>query len=242
VPLRALLNGNDFLSPNLTEENRNENYLCPICHQKFFSVIPSCDIIKYFRHGDGTEHFGEPESMEHLKTKLRIFYESKALGWISALEQPIDDHVTDIELFKINQWGKITSRIAVEVQCSPISYKEYADRNSTYMYKNFDNLWIFGGTHFKHIYNSFRHKRGYQIQRSLSLHRSIINLYCNKRYIQFTNINKQTRRYFCHPLYTLGNSKYFFVNAFEERFSASTLGWYKKEPIALSQILSRYTA
>ena len=143
MPLRALLNGNDFLAFNLTEENRHQDYLCPICNKKFISVIPSYDIIKYFRHEEGTEHFGEPETIEHLKIKQRVFFESQALGWIATLEQPIGDHVTDVELLKTNGWGKIIGRVAVEVQCSPISYEEYEDRNSTYLCEFIDNLWAY---------------------------------------------------------------------------------------------------
>ena len=245
MPLRALLDGNDFLSPNLTEENRNENYLCPICQQKFVPVIPSCDIIKYFRHKDGTEHFGEPETLEHLKTKLRVFLEAQALGWITMLEQPIRNHVTDVALLKNNQWGKIINHIAVEVQCSPISYDEYKDRNSTYMCASFDNLWLFAGTHFLHIDERFEHDRGYDIQRSLRLHRRIINLYrkgCYTTFQDLTGLDPKVYKFYSHPLYTYGKSKYYYVTNFQQRFNASTLGWYKKEPIALSQILSRYTS
>jgi competence CoiA-like predicted nuclease len=241
LPLRALLNGKDFLSPNLTKENRNEDYLCPVCKKKFVSVIPSCDIIKYFRHEDGTEHFGEPESMEHLKTKLRVYYESQAIGWSSILEHPIGDHVTDVAVWKPNENGEIDSIIAVEIQCSPISYEEYKDRNFTYMRYDFDNLWLFAGTHFSHINERFEHDRGYDIQRALRLHRIIMKEQNNK-YACINRLTNKVKEFNGHPLYTIGNSKYYHVTNFQRRFKASTLGWYKKEPIALSQILTRYIA
>lgn len=154
--------------------------------------------------------------------KQKIYDTATALGWTAKLEIQIGEHITDVILEQKNQ-----TPIAVECQCSQISFREYLEREQTYRKNGFNTLWIFGGPHFTRITNKIQHERGYDIQRISLIHKYILK--------------KSLENYVESNLYTLGYDNFYQVTDFQHRFKASTLGWYHKKPVFLAEILERYT-
>jgi hypothetical protein len=69
MPLRALLDGKDFYSEDLTDANRKNIFICPTCKMQFIIVLPLKNRIKHFRHQKGGATHYEPETIIKSKTK-----------------------------------------------------------------------------------------------------------------------------------------------------------------------------
>lgn len=97
------------------------------------------------------------------------------------------------------------SRIAIEIQCSPLSMKEYTERNLTYVLDNYIPVWVFG----KIFYNNAR-KRGQN--RIKDIEESELRTW---------------GRIFYHNKYNL------FEANFTKKYYRKKLGWYNLKKISI---------
>lgn len=221
MPLRALLNGQDFYANDLTKENKNQKYFCPFCKENFTPVLPHSYIIKHFRHPDGIhDHFSEPETLTHLKMKQRLYTAALNLGLLPEIEVKIGSHISDL---RFSHKNLPDLKIAIECQCSSITIEEFDQRNDVYVHNQHIPLWVFGGNHTKRITEKVNHERGYEIQRCARLHRYILKKHYNK---------------YVNDLYFYKNNLFFKVDEFQKRASALVLGWYHWKYIPFQQVIA----
>lgn len=150
MPLRAILNNENFFADDLTEENRNNNYLCPNCPSELIPVIPQTDIIKHFRHKNGEVHH-EPETEEHFFGKRVLHKICENLGYSAITEYKIGNHITDV--FVESKYP-----LAIEFQCSKCNSTEIIERTLTYMEKGIVTLWILGKKFYENEKNTLIEK------------------------------------------------------------------------------------
>jgi hypothetical protein len=163
MPLRALLDGKDFYSDDLTEAHRKNAFFCPICKMHFIIVLPIQGKIKHFRHPIGGASHYEPETEEHLNGKKVLMEISRKLGLIAQTEVMIGNHVTDVLI-------EGSQPLAIEFQCSKCNSKEISDRVETYSKNGIATLWILG----KNFAADFQKKIRTNIEREIEkLHPTI---------------------------------------------------------------------
>jgi competence CoiA-like predicted nuclease len=153
MPFIALQNNEPFDSENLTEENRMNEYVCPICHIGFIPVIPKTDRIKHFRHKQGGKAHGEPDGPEHRAMKKAVKEGAEILGFSSDYEvNLIGDYnkITDVRVKAdfISRTLMGYDGFAVECQCASMSIDEYMERNQAYDSFNLKPIWILGERYF----------------------------------------------------------------------------------------------
>ena len=137
MPLRAILNGQDYYSENLTEDSRHNKYVCPNCKTSLIPVIPKKQIIKHFRHKVKTNC--KPEGEEHLTGKNILRKTVETLGYQAITEYKIGDNITDV-------YVKSPIPIAIEFQCSKCTTEEILERISAYGEEGIITLWILGSS------------------------------------------------------------------------------------------------
>jgi competence CoiA-like predicted nuclease len=153
MPFKALHNDQPFYAEKLTEENRRDGYVCPICSINFISVIPPSGRVKHFRHDKGGKAHGEPDGPEHRAMKSAVKTRADALGFSTYYEVRIIDDmnkITDVlvEVDYISSQYMNFKGFAVECQCASISVDEYQERNQVYRKNGFVPLWILGEKYF----------------------------------------------------------------------------------------------
>lgn len=152
-----MLDDDPIYAWNLTEDLRDNNeFECPVCGDRMVGVLPNEDIIKYFRHFEGSAH--KPESPEHIMMKKIIFDKITDLGYDVVLEKIIEGEpnlrIADVV---------IEDRGVVECQCSSISESEFDSRRRFYKSYGFKDTWIFGGYYYsKASENKKDKKRGFE--------------------------------------------------------------------------------
>ena len=149
MPFKALQNDQPFYSENLTEENRRDGYVCPLCPLKLIPVIPKSDRVKQFRHDIGGKAHGEPDGPEHRTMKSAVKTRADTLGFSTDYEVRIIDDInkiTDVlvEVDYISSQYMKFKGFAVECQCASISIDEYQERNLVYRKNGLILLWILG--------------------------------------------------------------------------------------------------
>jgi len=142
MPLRALRNNEDFFSDDLTEKDRKQYFECPNCTSKLIPIIPKQNIIKHFRHKEGTSHY-EPETEEHFTGKNELKLIANSLGFKAITEYRIGNHITDVFVNSPNP-------IAIEYQCAKCSSEEIKSRSQNYIQNKVNPLWILGTKFMEH--------------------------------------------------------------------------------------------
>lgn len=102
------------------------------------------------------------------------------------------------------------NRLAIEIQCSPITVDEYAERNLTYSLENYIPVWVFGKT----FYNHARY-------RGQTMIRDVEELEL-----------KTWGRIFYHNKYDL------FEAQFKKKYNRKKLGWYKLKKITIQEFFA----
>jgi hypothetical protein len=119
---------------------RGTSYYCPRCRERLTVVKDSSKMIDHFRHrAESTCSFGADESPEHAGKKFTLFDGLRsAIGEDNVrMEYTLDDGQRPDVYFEVAGQG-----VAVEVQHSPISDKELADRTASYSTKSVAALWL----------------------------------------------------------------------------------------------------
>lgn len=100
-------------------------------------------------------------------------------------------------------------RIAIEIQCSPITVEEYRERNLSYSLDNYLPVWVFG----KSFYNHARLRTG------------MIK--------DVEDLEQETwGRIFYHNKYDL------FEGVFTKKFYRKKLGWYRLNKLSIAEFFA----
>lgn len=116
-----------------------EKYLCPRCHKQVILII-SENKNAFFKH---LIHYQQQqgEKEEHHNSKMLIKSAFTAAGFNAKVEIPLASG-------KIRADILISDKLAIEVQCAPLSSKEFYHRHHLYQSIQVLDLWIVGKRHF----------------------------------------------------------------------------------------------
>lgn len=128
-------NGN--LISALGDEVKKQTYYCPACGTSV-RLRKGKNVRAHFAHESIKEcqFFHENEGPEHLKNKKSLFYWAKKIAEVE-MERPIPElkQIADI---------LINKKLALEVQCSPISCELLRERSDGYRSLGIQVLWLLG--------------------------------------------------------------------------------------------------
>ncbi|GFH39812.1 competence protein CoiA [Lactococcus insecticola] len=114
-----------------------------------FLRCPACKSQVRLKHGqiklphfahvslDACQSFSENESVQHLTLKKRLYH------WFKADHQKVE---VEYFLSELNQTPDllVNDRIAIEIQCSPLSVKRLGERTETYRAHGYQVIWLMG--------------------------------------------------------------------------------------------------
>jgi competence protein CoiA len=146
VPLKAIIDCRTVIGPELSQEAWNE---LAVRHRHGLAVTMACcgapghlrtsgRGLRHFYHATGSGcHYAE-ESKEHLAIKYLVYRASVAEGWETQVECPSPDRswIADVSATK----GGRT--VVFEVQVSPISPAELAERDAHYQNAGIESYWL----------------------------------------------------------------------------------------------------
>ena len=142
----AILNGELVLAKNeaylvaLKKKKINyEKYTCPHCKKRVILVISQkkSAFFKHFRSIDNL--LGEKE--EHRNSKFLLKTALTAAGFDAQVEIPLADGQLRADVLA-------SSKLAFEVQCAPLSEKEFKHRHNLYKQINIQDIWVVGRRHY----------------------------------------------------------------------------------------------
>jgi Competence protein CoiA-like family len=146
VPLKAIVDGEPVIGPNLSEE---EWANLTLRHKKGLPVKMACcgapGHLRVSRRG--TRHFYhasesgcnyEQESREHLEIKEQIYRICTSEGWETSVEFPAPDRAWISDVYAVRD-GR---NIVFEIQISTISPIELEDRDTKYRNEGIESYWL----------------------------------------------------------------------------------------------------
>lgn len=147
MPLRAYINGKEFISCDLSDDEWND-LRAELKSKKSVLTLPCCGQEGYLRASHkGLKHFvhsksacpcdWKPESKEHLKAKIAIIEACRENGWEAVPEFSEEDWRADVLAVQGQK------RIAFEVQWSRQSYEETRYRQARYKESKVRGCWFF---------------------------------------------------------------------------------------------------
>ena len=142
----ALTVKNEHITADQINKGNNQEvqhvYFCPGCHEKVF--LKSGKVIQahfaHFRHSN-CSLFSEGETQEHLAGKKLLF------EWFSNENIPCQLEAYLPELHQrpdLLIWPEADRPIAIEFQCSPLSFEKMLERTEGYRKNGYEVLWIAG--------------------------------------------------------------------------------------------------
>ena len=147
MPLRALLEGREFLAPLMSEEEWIE-LKKTLSHEKLNVMLPCCNKPGFLRVSKlGTRHFvhkvkpdfncnWKPETAEHLLAKAEIVRACKKAGYEVSTEVTGPDWRADVLATRKD------IKVAFEVQLSAQSDEETKERNERYKRDGIRACWL----------------------------------------------------------------------------------------------------
>jgi competence protein CoiA len=146
VPLKAIIEGDPVIGPDLSKEEWAD---LKLRHKKGLLVtMACCGEPGHLRSSKrGTQHFYHAvdagcnyseESLEHLVIKEQIYQACKASGWETTVEFPAPDRSWIADVYASNEGRKIV----FEIQISPISPDELAERDGKYRNEGIESYWL----------------------------------------------------------------------------------------------------
>lgn len=116
-----------------------DNYHCPHCHKKVILIMCQSKNA-FFKHLTQYDHaLGEKE--EHHFAKLLLQSAFTAAGFKAETEVILADGRLRADVL-------VSRKLALEVQCAPLSKEEFNHRHSLYQKINILDLWIVGHRHY----------------------------------------------------------------------------------------------
>lgn len=116
---------------------RSQYYFCPACKQPV-QLKRGKNKIAHFAHfkHQACESFSEGETAEHLRSKNQLYQ------WLLQQNFPVQ---MEAYLPQLKQRPDIlVGKIAIEIQCSPLSTTRFQERNQGYFSKGYHPWWIVG--------------------------------------------------------------------------------------------------
>jgi competence protein CoiA len=146
VPLKAIVDGETIIGPDLSEE---EWAKLKLRHRKGLPIkMGCCGAPGHLRVSKtGTQHFYhavdagcnyEQESREHLEIKYQIYRICKSEQWETYVEFPASDRTWISDVYTIKDGRKIV----FEVQISTISPDDLEDRDKKYRREGIESYWL----------------------------------------------------------------------------------------------------
>ncbi len=141
MTLAAKNNDIVYYSPDIEESFGKENkFTCVCCNEKLIFNRDLCGMkTQHWSHKAICLYETEPESEEHIIKKKWLYDNSSN---IYKKHKPdsimVGDQKPDVLL------GLMTQKVALEVQCSPISYEKWLERTKKYSEKGIFVFWVFG--------------------------------------------------------------------------------------------------
>jgi len=141
MTLSAKYNEEIYYSPEIEEDfGKNNKFTCICCKQELIFHRDICGIkTQHWNHKSNCNYETEPESKEHI-IKKKWLYDN--ISDIYKKYKPdsimIGDQKPDILLELVSQ------KVAVEIQCSSISYEKWLERTKKYAKKGIFVFWVFG--------------------------------------------------------------------------------------------------
>jgi len=146
VPLKAIIEGEPVIGPDLSEEEWGD---LKRRHKKGLQVtMACCGAPGHLRSSKrGTQHFyhavdagcnyGE-ESLEHLAIKEQIYRACRAAGWETTVEFPGQDRSWIADVYT----ARDSRKIVFEIQISAISPDELEERDQKYCAEGIESYWL----------------------------------------------------------------------------------------------------
>ena len=128
---------NGDLISALADEVKKQAYYCPACGTSV-RLRKGKNVRAHFAHESlkKCDFFHENEGPEHLENKKRLFYWAKENDEVE-MEYPIPELKQIADIF-------INKKIALEIQCSPISCELLRERSNGYRRLGIQVLWLVG--------------------------------------------------------------------------------------------------
>lgn len=124
---------------NKIKNINEEKYLCPRCHKRVI-LIMSQNKIAFFKH---LLHYNKTagEKEEHRNAKLLLKSAFTAAGLVAKTEVPLAAGQLRSDVL-------VSRKLALEVQCAPLSKQEFVHRHQLYKKIKILDLWIVGSRHY----------------------------------------------------------------------------------------------
>ena len=146
MPLKAIVNGETIIGPDLSEEEWSN---LKFQHKKGLPVkMGCCGSPGHLRISKkGTQHFYhavetgchyEQESREHLEIKYQIYRICQSEQWETYVEFPASDRTWISDVYAIKDGRKIV----FEIQLSKISPNDLEDRDKKYRNEGIESYWL----------------------------------------------------------------------------------------------------
>jgi len=146
VPLKAIVDGETIIGPDLTREEWTK---LKSRHKKGLPLRMSCcGAAGHLRISKkGTQHFYhavdtgcnyEQESREHLEIKYQIYRTCKSENWETYVEFPASDRTWISDVYAIKDGRKIV----FEIQISTISPNDLEERDKKYQNEGIESYWL----------------------------------------------------------------------------------------------------
>jgi competence CoiA-like predicted nuclease len=146
VPLKAIVDGEIIIGPDLSEEEWTK---LTVRHKKGLSVTMDCcgapghlrkskKGTRHFYHAVDTGcHYAE-ESMEHLEIKYQIYRMCQSAQWETYVEFSAPDRTWISDVYAVKDGRKIV----FEIQISTISPADLEDRDARYRNEGIESYWL----------------------------------------------------------------------------------------------------
>ena len=119
------------------QAKRSQHYFCPACKQQVQLKRGKHKIAHFahFKH-QACESFSEGETAEHLRAKNQLYQ------WLLQQNLPVQ---MEAYLPRLKQRPDLlVGKIAIEMQCSPLSTTRFQERNHGYFSNNYHPWWLVG--------------------------------------------------------------------------------------------------
>lgn len=131
----------EYSRETLQQYRQQKQFYCPQCHQPVRLKIGTINI-PHFAHVTTQvcdRLFSEGESVLHLKGKIQLFEWLKKLGHIVELEPYLAKLMQRPDILLTS----VEKLIALEYQCSSISYEKWQARTNGYEKESIEAIWLF---------------------------------------------------------------------------------------------------
>lgn len=190
----------DYPFEVLKKWRENHSFYCPVCKDKLDLKLGQ---IKIFHFSHKRNHLcpyhGEPESDYHLEGKRQLY------RWLAKLgaEPELEPYLPDINQRPDLILREKNTAMALEFQCSPLSFSDYQKRTLSYVDAKIEPVWIIGAKRLKRLSDgAFQISEFHRQFASISDSPHVLLFFCPeaKAFIRLTNITSFSASTSCADL------------------------------------------